>query len=97
MGGWRRRSQGPRNEPFPFHDAESVIPQAAELRPMRRPTGGRAFEPMNPATGCYAILSQMAAGYVEHGVHVEITFVGPRLSEGDLLRVPEQPGGLVIE
>jgi hypothetical protein len=97
MGGWWRRAQGPRNKPFPFHYAEPVFPQAAELRPMRRTRGWRAFESMNPATGPHAIVAQMTARYVEHSVHVEIILVGPRLAEGDLLRVPQQPGRFVIE
>jgi hypothetical protein len=97
MGRWRRRPQCPRNEPFPFHYAEPVFAQAAELRPVRRPSGWRAFESVNPASGRHAILSQMTAGYVEHGVHVEIILVGPRLAEADLLRVSQQPGRFVIE
>ena len=97
MGGWRRMLKGSRNQPFRVHDAEPVLPQTAELRPVRRPSGWRAFEAVNPATGRHAIFSQMTAGYVEHGVHVEIILVGPRLAEGDLLRVPQQPGRFVIE
>lgn len=97
VGGWRRMLEGPRHQPFRVHDAEPVLPQTAELCPVRRPSGRRAFESVNPATGRHAILSQMTAGYVEHGVHVEVILVGPGLAEGDLLRVPQQPGRLVIE
>ena len=97
MGGRRRRPKCSRHQPFPFHYAEPVFPQTAELRPVWRPSGWRAFESMNPATGRHAIFSQITAGYVEHGVHVEIILVGPRLAEADLLGVPQQPGCFVIE
>ena len=92
----RGRRQPPRDHPAALHQVEPVAIELSQLRP---PAGGRRGRgvTVRAAAGAAAFLTQEPAGDVEHGVHVEIAFTFPQVEEGDVLRVAQEPGGLVVE
>jgi len=57
----------------------------------------RALEAVRPAGGATPILVQVLARDMEHRLDVEIPLAFPQLQEIDVLGVPEQPGGFVVE
>ena len=81
------------------HDPEAIAPQLPRLS--RPPRGPAAFGPVEsvrtapgpPVGGAF----QVATGYLQHGVDVQVAVTGPDLAERDALGVAEQPGGLVVE
>jgi hypothetical protein len=40
---------------------------------------------------------EVAAGHVKDRLDVEISLAPPEITEGDVLGVPQQPGGLVVQ
>jgi hypothetical protein len=91
--GWQRS-----NHPAPaLHDQKALATEATSLlrpvRPARRRSGKAVRGTFRPG----ALHSQEPAGYVEHGVDVQLPFVFPKIVKGDPLGVTNEPGGLVIQ
>jgi hypothetical protein len=59
--------------------------------------GQRPREAVRAAGSPGLLLVKETAGHMKNGFGIEITVTLPQLEKGDPLRVPEQPGCLVIE
>jgi hypothetical protein len=52
---------------------------------------------MGSALRCGSVAPQVTAGNMEDGVNIQFTLILPDLGECDMLGVPQEPGGFVIE
>jgi hypothetical protein len=88
---------------LPDHEAhlvdqlETIDSEAARLSPPRPVWGGWSLEPVRGTASVSVLGGQIAAGNVENGVAVQVSVRVPKVPEGDVLRMAEQPGGLVVK
>jgi hypothetical protein len=86
------------NRHFPIlDDHESVLSHPSGLLFSPGPAGSRTREAVSLAPAGGAIPVEITAGDVEHGVHVQLAFIFPDFVKCDVLGVPDQPGGFMIQ
>lgn len=92
-----RECHRPRNDFLSLHNSKRVSTQAPRLLTIVGLAGRRAGEAMCATIRLGAMLPEVPAADVEDTIDEQITALSPQRSERNILDVPQQPGGLVIQ
>jgi hypothetical protein len=90
-------SELPDHEAHLVDQSEAIFAEATRLSQPRPVAGGWSLEPIGLTAGVSVLGGQIAAGNVENGVAVQVSFRVPKVPEGDVLSMAEKPRGLVVE
>jgi hypothetical protein len=90
-------SELPDHEAQLVDQSEAIFAEAARLSRPRPVSGGWSLEPIGFTAGVSILGGQIPAGNVENGVGIQVSVRVPKVPEGDVLCMAEQPGRLVVK
>jgi hypothetical protein len=93
---WGRRKRSGHGTAV-LHHQEPIPSQPAPLLGLVGPAGCGPPEAMRGALSNGTLTPKVPARDVEGGIHVELPSILPDIGKRDVLRVPNQPGGLMVQ